>query len=236
MNELIIKQYDIDYSFIIKNYLDKELWNKEWTLFVYKDYVFSLQLYEINTRNEYITFEIKIKNPGYNNYTFISYYIKQSNLKVLKKQINGAMFNLIEWAENKFIKEEEGYKTIQSARSDEIEMLENIANDFLDDNGVNNKEIREVYIDNYVSNNTKTDTYLSNYMQGRKYQVLSDLYLVSTKAFEDKYRHQAVVNNIKNNINYAEILEEANSYINKLENEEKREELEVEFKECLEAI
>ncbi len=28
MNELIIKQYEIDYSFIIKNYLDRELWNK----------------------------------------------------------------------------------------------------------------------------------------------------------------------------------------------------------------
>jgi hypothetical protein len=33
------------------------------------------------------------------------------------------------------------------------EQLENIAKEFLDDNNVTNKEIRDVYIDNYISNN-----------------------------------------------------------------------------------
>ena len=33
-NELALKVYDIDYSFIIKNYLSPELWEKTWTLFV----------------------------------------------------------------------------------------------------------------------------------------------------------------------------------------------------------
>ena len=36
---LIIKAYDIDYSFIIKNYLDPKLWEKEWTLSMYKELV-----------------------------------------------------------------------------------------------------------------------------------------------------------------------------------------------------
>lgn len=236
MNELIIKQYEIDYSFIIKNYLDRELWNKEWTLFVYDDFVFSLQLYEINTQMNSITFEISLKSKDYNNYTFITYHQNQSNINVLKKQINGAIFDLIKSCEEKYIRNEEGYKLIQDAETEEEEMLTEIAEEFLDDNGVSNEDIREVYIDNYVSNNKKTYTYLSNYVQGRKYQLLSDLYLIYTKAANDDYRYKMIINSIKNNDNYMEILEKANKYLNKLQNDEEREELEVEFRECLEAI
>lgn len=236
MNDLIIKQYEIDYSFIIKNYLDVELWNKKWTIFVYKNFVFSLQLYEINTQKNSISFEIDLKTEDYSNYTFITYYKNQSNIKILKKQINGAIFELINSCENYYIKKEEGYELIQKTENEEEEMLTKIAEDFLDDNGVSNKEIREVYIDNYVSNNKKTDIYLSNYLQGRKYQLLSDLYLVYTKAAKDKDRYNIVNNAIKNNVRYIEILEETNKYLNQLQNEEEREELEVEFRECLEAI
>ena len=236
MNELVIKTYDIDYSFIINNYLDKDLWNKEWTLFVYKNFVFTLNLYQIDTKNDAIQFEMHIKSEEYKNSYYFTYHRKQSNFEVLKKQINGAIFQLIEWCENYFIREEEGYKTIQEAESEEIEMLTNIAEQFLDDNGVTNKEIREVYIDNYVYNNKKTSTYLSNYMQGRKYCVLSDLYLVYTKVSEDEKRYNSVISKIKNNDNYMEILVEVNKYINRLHNDEEKEELIEEFQECLEAI
>lgn len=236
MNELVIKTYDIDYSFIIKNYLDKELWDKEWTLFVYKNFVFSLQLWEINTRSNSVTFEILLTNNDYKGSVFRTYYIKQSNINILKKQINGAMYDLITYCEDYYIRNEDGYKTIQEAESEEIEMLTNIAEQFLDDNGVTNKEIREVYIDNYVYNNKKTSTYLSNYMQGRKYCVLSDLYLVYTKVSEDEKRYNSVISKIKNNDNYMEILVEVNKYINRLHNDEEKEELIEEFQECLEAI
>lgn len=236
MNELVIKTYDIDYSFIIKNYLDKELWDKEWNLFVYKDFVFSLQLWEINTRSNSVTFEILLTNNDYKGSVFRTYYIKQSNIKILKKQINGAMYDLITYCENYYIRNEDGYKTIQEAESEEIDMLTEIAEKFLDENGVSNKEIRDVYIDNYILNNKKTDIYLSNYLSGRTYLVLSDLYLVYTKITEDANKYNAILSKIKASENYMEILAEANDYLNKLKNEEKREELEVEFKECLEAI
>ena len=34
----IIKVFDVDYSFIIKNYLDPKMWQKEWTLFLLEEY------------------------------------------------------------------------------------------------------------------------------------------------------------------------------------------------------
>ena len=35
--DLAIKVYDIDYSFLLKNYLNPEYWNKSWHLFVYEE-------------------------------------------------------------------------------------------------------------------------------------------------------------------------------------------------------
>lgn len=235
-NELIIKTYDVDYSFIISNYLDKELWGKEWTLFVYKDFVFRLSLNNIDTKRDAIQFEITLTDKNYMSSNYFTYFRKQSNFEILKKQINGTIFELIKWRESNYIRQEDGYKTISEGEDTEREILEQIANEFLDDNGVTNREIRDVYIDNYVSNNTKTSTYLSNYVTGREYCLLSDLYLVYTKITDDENRYNLVLAKIKNSDRYMEILEEANTYINKLQNEEEQEEIIEEFKECLEAI
>lgn len=234
MADLIIKQYDVDYSFIIKNYLDKKLWHKEWTLFVYKDYVFYLTLYSIDVKREEIEFQIYLRHKDYSNYTFIDYSINQSNINVLKKQINGAIYYLIYNYEETNIKKEQGYKMIKEAEYQEEETLTGIAEEFLDDNGVSNREIRDVYIDNYVSNNKKTDVYLNNYITGRRYQVLTDLYLIYTKASKDEERYNTVTNSIKSNYNYEEILKETNEYLKKLEEDD--EELREELKECLETI
>ena len=236
MNDLIIKTYDIDYSFILKNYLNKELWKKEWTLFVYKNIVFTLSLSKIDTEYDIIEFKISVKRENYRMNTYINYFFNQSNLKILKKQINGAMFELINYLENYDIRNEEGYKTIKDGEYEEEEMLKEIAEEFLDDEGVSNKEIRECYIDSYVSNNKKTDIYLSNYLNGREYLVLSDLYLVCTKVFEDKNRYDEVVSKIEKEPTFMSTLTEANKYINQLQNEKEREVLVEEFKESLEAI
>lgn len=229
-NNLIIKQYDVDYSFIIKNYLDESLWNKKWTLFVYKNYTFYLELYEIQVKNKRICFKI-----GFNDLThFIFYFKEQSNIDVLKKQINGAIFSLIEMYEHTLIKKEKEYQKIEDGKNEEINLLTTIAEEFLDENNVSNDEIRQAYIDKYVDDNTKTDNYLLDYISIREYRVLTDLYLVYTKASGDNDRYNSVNKIVKEEPNYNELMEEVNEYLEKLEND--KEDLEVEFKECLEVI
>ena len=53
-----IKNFEIDYSFIIKNYLNPELWHKKWNLFIYKSFVFSLELNSIYVQDEKIYFHV----------------------------------------------------------------------------------------------------------------------------------------------------------------------------------
>jgi hypothetical protein len=190
----------------------------------------------IDTKRDIITFTIDgvCGRKSYTSYFY--YHRKQSNLEILKKQVDGCIFRLIEILEESFIKDEDGYREIRDAENEEEEMLKQIAEEFLDDEGVSNKEIREVYIDNYVCNNKKTDIYLSNYVTGRKYCVFSALYLLYTSIVKDDTRYEMVKKKIENYPNFDKINEEVKEYINKLQDEEQKEELIEEFRGCLEAI
>ena len=113
-------------------------------------------------------------------------------------------------------------------------MLREIAESFLDNEGVTNRDIRDVYIDNYINNNRKTDVYMSNYRNGRQYKVLSDLYLLYSQVCGDEDRYQTYIFKIKNERNYEKIINEVQEYLIKIQEED--EELIVEFQSCLEAV
>ena len=105
-----IKVYDIDYSFIIKNYLNPEMWQKTWTLFQYKTFVVTLQLTYINCQDEKITLRVKIKdNSSEHEYAYdwgrnpdkdasddVYYSLKINNLNFLKNSVENSVFNAIE--------------------------------------------------------------------------------------------------------------------------------------------
>lgn len=233
-NKLAIKVYNIDYDFIIKNYLDKSLWHKEWTLFVYKDVTFSISLSKIDVKDESISFHVHISAPGFRTYEVLWYYLQQMSIKILKQQIEGCMFRLIEQYEDDKIRDEEEYRDIRNSEWDEKDQLRDIASQFLDENGVTNDDIREVYIDNYVSNNTRVDEFLSDYMRARRYMVIPDLYIILSEISKDDSRLKRVMDKLQTHRDLKEILETASQYLNQLENQD--EELIEDLKDNLEAI
>ena len=202
MYNLTPKVYDIDYSFIVKNYLSPSLWEKEWTLYIYKDLEFSVLLDGINCQDSAIRFKIRIKNPqdGYSNSTFIYHYIKTSNITVLKRQINGAMYELMCGYERHVIRKSEEFEELMNMYADEDDNLETIAEEFLYENGVTNKDIRDVYIESYVSNNRKRYTAESNYMDAKKFLILPDYFLTLTKVAGDDSRYNVCYAKISKNI------------------------------------
>ena len=240
-NALALKVYEIDYSFIIKNYLNRELWKKEWTLFIYKDYVFTLRLASINVMFNSIKFLVK-HNKGrcydwhssyFSNYddTIEISYSLESNVNILKKQINGAMFRLIENIEMSQICHSDEYIEIAAGKDDEKEVLRDIAIGFLDENGVTNDTIRDVYIDHYVDENMTIDSKLSEYKSSKKYNVLTDLYLLFCEITEDEGRKENVLEKL-DETKANEVLNEVREYMKKLETEEFVDEL----KENLESL
>ena len=228
---LAIKVYEVDYSFIVKNYLDKELWGKSWNLFIYKDYRFTISLHSINVKTETIFFEIccdKLRWCSeasiWGDSESIGHNVKNSNIDVLKRQINGAIFKMIENIEKINIVESEGYQQIKESIREERDALREIAIAFLDEEGVGNREIRDAYIEKYVNKNETLYAKKSEYLYDQKYNVLTDVFLVFVKAIKDETKEQKILSAL-DEAKAESILQEVNEYMEKLETEEYREEL-----------
>lgn len=219
-NSLALKVWKVDYDFIIKNYLDKSLWGKMWNIFTYKDVNFTIQLRAINMMDEYIQFEIKCNK--YRSTSNVEYYYNhpEYNINVLKKKINGSIFSLITWWEENIIRDTPEYKQIVITSQDEESALTDIANDFLDKNGVHNEDIRDAYVEKFVSDNNTIDTKLSNYMYYSKYNYLTELMLVFTKATNDGSRYNMVIDAQHNEDKIKEILEYISEKQKQLEEED----------------
>lgn len=237
-NKIQIKTYNIDYSFIVKNYLDKNLWHKEWTLFVYKNFTFTLTLNRIDIYDETIAFSINgkyVKNNENCRYsTSIWHNIGNCNINVLKKQINGAIESLIADIEESFIRSTEEYNSAEELENIENEKLRDYAEEFLDSEGVSNKEIRDAYIDYYVDKNSDYD-YTRQILNAYKYLKLFDLYMTFYQIKEDeagiKILEQKYIDNYGEE-KLKEIQEEIKENLKYIETEE----YEQEKKDCLENI
>lgn len=213
-----LKIYKIDYDFIISNYLDVSLWNKVWNLFIYKKHLFTLELDKIKTKDKVITFVIR-KNNYYDS-QYIDYNLNNSNITILKKQINGAIYRLIESYENHLIATTVEYQRIADSRNEERERLREIATDFLNNEGVTNSEIRDAYIEVYIDRNEKVWSMLSNYTYQMKYTIIPDLYITFCKITNDNDRLLTVMKGINNRDKVKEIMDEVNEFIKYLQTDE----------------
>ena len=219
-----IKVYKIDYDFIISNYLDKSLWKKKWNLFVYKDHVFTLNLYKIETETDRIVFKISYNKLNWDN-EYVTYDIQNTSILILKKQINGAIFRLMETKDGYDARNSAGYRAIVDARDEERERLRDIAEQYLDSNGIKLDDVREAYIDRFISRNTEIDTMAHDYLQGCMYTFLAEVMLVFTKITNDNTRYNAVVNAVGNKGNLALIESAVEEFVEHIDSDEYEEEM-----------
>lgn len=240
-----IKNFEIDYSFIIKNYLNPELWHKKWNLFIYKNFVFSLELSSIYVQDEKIYFHVILEDilnvldytdewNSYPNrcYETVDYSLKIDDVSFLKNKISTAMLYLIEKLEERKIKNSQEYKNIEDSKDNEKRKLTEIAENFLDDNKVTNDDIRNVYISNYVDNNSKIEDYLDDCKYNLKYNMLTDLYLIYANVNKKDDLLRTLENRILDNEEFEELKNEINEYIKYMETED----FEQEMQEYLEDI
>lgn len=229
-----IKVYDIDYSFIIKNYLNPEMWQKTWTLFQYKTWVITFRIDYIWCRSEKIYFMIKIKdNSPENEHKYgdccdidkdysagVDYSLKIDNIQFLKREIISKSFYIIEKLEEEAIMATREYANLTESYLDEKNKLTKIAEDFLDDNGVNNEDIRNAYIDSYVCNNTKLDLMQEELKRKMLYTIFPDLYLIFANATEDDKIVQKWEETLEENNNIEELRTEILEYLEYMQSED----------------
>ena len=192
---LTLKVFEIDYSFIIKNYLDENLWQKEWTVFIYKGFQVTIRLSSINVQDRIIFFQVQIhdtneENKSYWNKTVsmsVSYYMQQENIDILKKCINNTIYNLIQRLEEiAYIQMTDEYKKTEQLEETERERLRDIAEEFLDGENVTNEEIREAYIEYYIDQNEEVYSFSDKLVGQMRYTLLTDFYFIFLKAIKDE--------------------------------------------------
>lgn len=225
MNNLpTIKVYQIDYEFIIKNYLDKSLWKRIWNLLVFKDNIFTLNLSRINTKEEKIYFDVnfnKLNNQWkYNQTEEVIYDINNMTIKLLKKQIGGAIFRLAEKLDKLDIEESMEYKELDDNSNQEEDYLREIASDFLDKEGVTNSDIRETYIDVYIDNNRTIYSKLDELINYLKYNYETELLLMICEIIHDDNRKQDIIENLNNRDGLEKLQNEVKEYMNYVETED----------------
>lgn len=237
---LALKVYDVDYSFIIKNYLDQKLWEKEWTIFTYKRFEITLKLDSIGIKNKKIWFEVTIKDNSKENKNYFgksirdifSYTLNVENINILKNTLNHTIFCLMQQLEKEsYIEFTDEYTKITDMKNEEREKLDNIAKEFLDSEGVRNEEIREAYIEYYIDKNEKVYELLDNYRNDMKYKMITDFYIAFLEATDDKDRLEIIKQKIGNS-KLKETLEEIKEYEEYMETEE----FEAEMKDNLEEV
>lgn len=232
-----IKVYKMDYSFIIKNYLNPKLWQKTWTLFEYKDFVITLRLSKINTISNAVTFDIILNDNSENcrrdkDTNEVDFYLNNGTIEMLIKRINGTILRSISYHERYHVFEMlDTYKNALQVGEDEEKKLKSIANEFLDGEGITNEEIRKLYIDDFVSNNKKNYEYVQTLRNAFEYHLLTDLYLVFLKSIDDEEKYQEVLNALEES-EMNNVLKEINKYKQIIETEE----YETEMKGLLETI
>ena len=236
---LSLKVYDVDYSFIIKNYLDKKLWDKEWTIFIYKNFQIILRLYSIDVRQKTIWFEVEIQDGNKENKSYwtksrkdiFKYFLSTENINILKQSLNHTIFCLMQTLEEEaYIKYTEDYYKLETMRSEESEKLEEIANDFLDNEGVTNEEIREAYIGYYVDKNENVYQLINDYLNKMKYRMITDFYIVFLQAINDKERIKIIENKISSE-ELEKTFEKIKEYEKYIETQEFKEEMEQNLEE-----
>ena len=232
MSELpAIKIFKVDYSFLIKNYLNPELWKKEWTLFVYKNIECTLQIYSIQTQDEKIRFQIKVyshnlESEHNDNYctNYIDCSLKIEDLTFLKRQINSAILSTMVSVERcYYIRETDFYKEMEDQRGEERYRLRKYANEFLDEVGVTSDACREAYVDAYVDENEKMCGLMDDWEDGEIYRHLTGMYLTFLDSLEDDPKKEIRTREIQNkltNEEYENAREEVKDFIIFMEDEE----------------
>ena len=224
-----IKVWKMDYSFIIKNYLNPALWQKTWTLFEYKDFVITIKLTKIETENMRIVFRLNLRDNSrpntWGDQEDVSYSLKGSSIEFLIKSINGAIFRMISYHERNHVLEDLPVYIDAKQQGDiEIEKLTVLASEFLDDEGVTNEEIREAYIDKYVDDNKQNDKYIQRLRSAYEYHLLTDFYLVFAESIGDDAKYQTVMDKLEEN-EIENVLKEINQYKTYIETDDYQEEM-----------
>lgn len=203
-NELAIKVYDVDYSFIIKNYLDKELWHKSWTVFQWRNIVAKINLHRIDVYDDsvFINVQVKDSDSGFSCSMLTYYYVEKCDISFLKKKINSVIMDCLESIEKQIIKDREEYSIFKDIEYKESENIKTIVEEYFKSKDIKSKVVIESTESNCIEEISMHGDYSSEYEDGMRYKILPELFnefarISDKKLYVSDYSPSDVLNEAK---------------------------------------
>lgn len=162
MNELTNDVYKVNFKDIIANSLNREYWEKTWHLFEYDGYNVTMKLDSIDiTRNQvWLRIDIEYKIAGYKDYEFTTMRLPldRYNAEVFKNKLHNNVKRVLRSVERGLARRGDEYHEAAAHDTYVDGLKRDELCEFLDDEGVYNSEVREIYIDEMLDyTNTRID-------------------------------------------------------------------------------
>lgn len=210
-NSLSTKLVYLDLKTIMENYRKPEFWEKDWLIFKSKELEITWSITNIdvlsNTIKSCICFRDGHITRGGKKFWFpvkfttkIDWYydsvcrpipIKNSDYtqEAFNRNILNTILNSIKELEREFARDTYEFQKALELEDEQRERLEEIAGEFLDEEGVSNKSIRDAYIEKYVDDNK--ENYTNEVLKNSQFRFFKTAYLHvcswfgNDKAFEE---------------------------------------------------
>ena len=161
-NELSTKVYKLDFKELIDNATNKVYWTKRWALFEYNGLRIEFTLHSIEITDNKLFGRLELNGKEHKGYwrnptLLMTIPLEEANFNeiALNKELVGKVCSLYTNLGKRDLEISDEYYNLKEVEDDFNGKLEEIAEDFLDSNDIDNKSIREAYIDKYVSDNSK---------------------------------------------------------------------------------
>ena len=208
-NSLSTKLVYLDLETIMQNYRNPEFWKKEWLIFKNKELEIKWNITNINILENkiescifvapgHITRGGKKFNFTYSDYTRKTNYSWYSNVcrpipiensdytqETLNRNILNTILKTMKSMEEEFVKRTYEYYKASELEDEQREKLKEIAENFLDEEGVSNESIRDAYIDKYVSDNSNSD-FTSEIIANAQFRFFKSAYLHVCSWFDNQ--------------------------------------------------
>ena len=197
------KIYRLDLGWVYKNYLNKDMWGKSWCLFDYSGMRVSFRLVSIDIDERLINCRVSVSYKGDKRRRLKPFNLEwyrwnggtisvpmgnpEYTEAVFERKLNGAVLGQIEMVEKDAICQRSEYKSLEQYLDDYNQKLEDIANEFLDEEGVKNEDIRDAYVSWYQDKMANTSGYeLGKVTEGYRYTIMTKYYCLYASMVGDE--------------------------------------------------
>lgn len=161
--EVSTKIEKLDLEFILNNFLNPKLWDKDWKIFEWNGVVVNVSISNINVKSGTISLRTHVDLQGYfrkrniqvwswtdSNTVDIPYKLEHRNIELFENQIFNSAVRGMDTVEYRIIINTDDYNSASHSEHVYRKGVEKIANDFLDEENVTHEAIREAYVEKYV--------------------------------------------------------------------------------------